>query len=307
MGKRIISLSIFTTLLAIPFVQDLYGQEENEPTIYHTGMILTNLGDIDRQNGHYWMDFVIFIEADGVDFTKETPSLSFVNGRNLLFSDELIEPNYYEIRVQGEFFNEFDYHMFPFHEIIIKVEVEPKVPFDTSRVIFEPTEDDPIDPSLSVHGWKLMDSEVSQNIHVYPDGLAFSRYVVNFKLYHEPVGVALSTLLPVTILTSIALLIFIIPENFTPRIYLTAPILLAVVYWHQSNLSHLPVLGYLTFFDKIILIYYALFVNAILSLSRQMRIQINKEEQLKVKKINRDHAIFIPVIVIVGMIILFVF
>lgn len=281
-----------------------FGQEiEDSPTIYYTNIILTNLVDVDRQNGHYWADFIISIEAEDVNFTTEPPALSFVNGRSLAFNDELIEPTYYELRVQGEFFNNFDYHMFPFHEIIIKIEVEPKVPYDSTKVIFKPNEDNPLDPSLSVHGWNLNGYEISEKPHVYPDGVEFSRFVANFKLVHEPVGVALSTILPVTILTAIAMLVFFIPENFTPRIYLTAPILLAVVYWHQSNLSHLPVLGYLTLFDKVILIYYSLFVNAILSLSLQMKFHVTGDES-KVKKINHYQLFFIPIILVSGILIL---
>ena len=303
--KTIILIIIFA-FLVIPYYQISYGQENevSSPVIYHTGMILTNLGDIDQKNGHYWMDFVIFVETDDVDFTKEPPVLSFVNGRNLLFSDELIEPNYYEVRVQGEFFNAFDYHLFPFQEILLKIEVEPKIPYDASKVVFKPSGGNPMDAELSVHGWTLIGSEVFEKTHIYPDGLEFSRFVANFKISHEPVGVALTTILPVTILTSIAMFIFFVPENFTPRIYLTAPILLAVVYWHQSNLAHLPVLGYLTFFDKLILIYYALFVNAILSLALQMRVHVTHANDSDVRKINRYHAIFIPIIFVIGMIIL---
>lgn len=292
-------------LLLIPFYQISYSQEDAvQPVIYHTGMILTNLGDIDQKNGHYWMDFIIYIQADDVDFTKEPPALSFVNGRNLLFSDELIEPHYYEIRVQGEFFNAFDYQWFPFQEIFLKIEVEPKIPYDVSRVVFNPIDSDPIDTGLAVHGWTLSGAEIIEKTHRYPDGMQFSRLVANFKIYHEPAGIALSTILPVTILTSIAMFIFFVPENFTPRIYLTAPILLAVVYWHQSNLSHLPVLGYLTFFDKIILVYYALFLNAILSLAFQMKVHVSHGNDPKVRKINHYHASFIPIIIVVGMLIL---
>ena len=67
--------------------------------------------------------------------------------------------------------------------------------------------------------------------------LEFSRLVVTFEIWHELLGIFLRTILPVFIITGISLIIFFIPENFTPRIYLTAPLLLAMVYLHQGMLG----------------------------------------------------------------------
>jgi len=300
----IILISVLSIYPIYQFADAQLNEATTDPAVYHTGMILTNLGDIDEKHGKYWMDFIIYIESDGVDFTQNPPLLSFVNGRDLIFSDELIESDYYEVRVLGEFFNEFDYKDFPFQTLLLKMEIEPKIPYDASRVIFKANDEDPVDPSVLVHGWTLVGSEVIEKIHTYPDGFQFSRFIANIRVSHEPVGVALSTILPVTIITAIAMFVFFIPHNFTPRIYLTAPLLLTVVYWHQSQLSDLPMLGYLTLFDKLILIYYALILNAILSISLQMRSHITHADDFKIRKINRYHALIMPLIFVGGVILL---
>ncbi len=302
---KFLCIPVFLILLVIPISTDAQQDEiPPYPSVYHAGIIFTNLGDIDEKHGKYWMDFIIYIESDEIDFTEEPPLLSFVNGRDLIFSDELIEPDYYEVRVKGEFFSEFDYRAFPFETILLKVEIEPKIPYDADRVIFKTKDESPIDPTALVHGWTFVGSEITDKIHTYPDGFQFSRLIANIEVSHKPIGVALSTILPVTIITAIALFVFFIPHNFTPRIYLTAPLILAVVYWHQSHLLHLPMLGYMTFFDKLILIYYALILNGILCISLQMRSYKIHVDDFKIRKINRRHAILMPIIFVGGMIIL---
>lgn len=302
---KFLCIPVFLILLVIPISTDAQQDEiPPNPSVYHAGMIFTNLGDIDEKQGTYWMDFIIYIESDEIDFTEEPPLLSFVNSRDLIFSDELIEPDNYKVRVQGEFFSEFDYRAFPFQTILLKVEIEPKIPYDADRVIFKANDEASVDPTALVHGWTLVGSEITDKIHTYPDGFQFSRLIANIEVSHKPIGVALSIILPVTIITAIALFVFFIPHNFTARIYLTAPLLLAVVYWHQSQLSHLPMLGYMTFFDKLILIYYALVLNGILCISLQMRSYKIHADDFKIRKINRFHAILMPIIFVVGMIIL---
>jgi len=302
---KFLCIPVFLILLVIPILTDAQQDEiPPNPSVYHAGMVFANLGDIDEEHGKYWMDFIIYIESDEIDFTEEPPLLSFVNGRDLIFSDELIEPDYYEVRVQGEFFSEFDFRAFPFETISLEVEIEPKTPYDADRVIFKAKDEAPIDPTDLVHGWTFVGSEITDKIHTYPDGIQFSRLIANIEVSHKPIGVALSTILPVTIITAIALFVFFIPHNFTPRIYLTAPLILAVVYWHQSHLIHLPMLGYMTFFDKLILIYYALILNGILCISLQMRSYKIHVDDFKIRKINRRHAILMPIIFVGGMIIL---
>lgn len=111
--------------------------------------------------------------------------------------------------------------------------------------------------------------------------------VVPYTVGPEPFGSALKTFLPVIIIVGISLMIFFILEHYTPRIYLTALLLLVDVYWHQSSLAHLPALGYVTSFDKLMILYYVLFVNSILSLAVQMRVSTKDKNDVRAKKYNK--------------------
>lgn len=120
----------------------------------------------------------------------------------------------------------------------------------------------------------------------------------------------MKTFLPVTVIAGISLLIFYIPENFTPRIYLTAPLLLALVFLHRGALAELPTLSHMTIFDKVMVIYYALLANSILSLAIQMRIHVNPDLSLEIKHkriniVNKAMLYLVPVIIGVLGIMLF--
>ena len=91
----------------------------------------------------------------------------------------------------------------------------------------------------------------------------------------------------------LSLLIFWMPEIFTPRIYLTAPLLLSLVYLHRVVVGEIPTIGYLTLFDKIIIVCNVLFLNSILSLALQMRYNVTHKDDMKIIKINKIMRYFI--------------
>jgi len=184
---------------------------------------------------------------------------------------------------------------------LVEISIEPSIPQNIDSVRFTSDEfSSIIDDAANTPGWTILKPEFSIVEHEYDDD-TYSRFIVEYEVERPFLGTALRTLLPVTIITGISLIIFFIPENFTPRIYLTAPLLLALVYLHMSNLSYLPPLGYLTIFDKIMIIYYALFVNSILTLGIQMRIHVTHNDDQKVKMANKIQIILIPIIIIIGI------
>ncbi len=52
------------------------------------------------------------------------------------------------------------------------------------------------------------------------------------------------------------------------------------------------------------IIYYALFVNSIIALGVQMKIHVTHKDDVRVKKYNKIQLYLIPVIVIVGIVII---
>jgi len=301
---------LFPLLFLLASPNTSFGQDSKldqdvtttEPDEYVIGITLANVGQIDRKNGEYFLDFWVYIESENQDFIKNPPKLEFLNGQINKISSEYVESEYYEARINGNFHNNMDFHNFPFEEITLKISIEPSIPQNIDRVRFSSDEfSSVIDDAANIPGWDMLKPEFMIVKHQYDDD-TYSRFIVEYGAEKPILGTALRTLLPVTIITAISLIIFFIPENFTPRIYLTAPLLLALVYLHTSNLDYLPPLGYLTVFDKIMIIYYALFVNSILTLGIQMRIHVTHKDDQKIKKVNNIQLILVPVIIVVGII-----
>jgi len=288
----------------LEFEQNLTTTEHDE---YIIGITLANVGEIDRKSGQYFLDFWVYIESENQDFIENPPKIEFLNGQIDKISSEYIESQYYEARISGNFHNDMNFRNFPFEEIILKIEVEPSIPQNIDMIRFSSDEfSSVIDDSANIPGWNILKPEFSIVEHKYDDD-TYSRFIVEYAVERPFLGTALRTLLPVTIITGISLIIFFIPENFTPRIYLTAPLLLALVYLHTSNLNYLPPLGYLTVFDKIMIIYYALFVNSILTLGIQMKIHVTHKDDQRIKRVNNIQIILVPIIIIVGIILFQIF
>ncbi len=280
------------SILFLPLLDESWAQESSNtdpfPTTYDSGISLMNIGEIDKKAGTYWMDFFFYMESDSVDFTQDIPEIVFMNARDIEIDEPHVTPNYFEIRVKGDFATKLDFEKFPFEKHDLVIEIEPKLPHDTSKFVFRENPENSIDSEMKISSnLKMFDSDAKTTSHTYFDGLEFSRIVVTYTVGPEPFGSAFKTFLPVSIIVGISLIIFFIPGHYTPRIYLTAPLLLAAVYWHQSSLAHLPALGYVTSFDKLMILYYLLFVNSILSLAIQMRVSEKDKNDIRVKKYNK--------------------
>ncbi len=104
-------------------------------------------------------------------------------------------------------------------------------------------------------------------------------------------GSTIKYIIPISIITGLSLTVFLVRGNYTPRIYLTASLLLSLVYLHQGALDEIPPVGYMTIFDKVMTINYALFVNAILSLVFQMRYHKDVEHKNLPGQINTNNII----------------
>ncbi len=164
-----------------------------------------------------------------------------------------------------------------------------------------------MDPEIEIYSnLKLVNSKSGVSTNTYSDNITYTRLVATFEVEREPLGVVLRTLLPATIITGVSLIIFFIPKNLQPRITMTILLLLSLAYLHQTNLGHIPTVGYLTIFDKIMIIYYMLFVNSIIALGVQMKIDAasDKKENTQIKKYNKLQLYLVPAIIVSVMVIL---
>lgn len=279
------------------------------PTQYNVTVYLTNIWKVDLQSGTFDADFWYIVKSQDVDFTAgHLPPVGFSNGIIHNYSQEYVDKHYYEVNVYGTFFTNMDFHQYPFEKLTLPIIVEPLTPCYTNTTVFIPDSSSfGVDPRATVSGWNISGQKQTATEYLYPGvSSGFARYVATFETSHPAMNSFIKTIMPVSLITGLSLLIFWIPENFTPRIYLTAPLLLALVSLHVNTLKDLPSLSYLTIFDKVMVIDYALFANAIVSLAIQMRLHKNHGDDVIVKKANRIGRFMIPVIIAVLGFVLFV-
>ena len=280
-------------------------QYDGPPSKYDAGIHLLGIGEIDKSEGTYELDFWFWInineEDDPTDFTAVKPEFDFMNAKEIKLSSEIIEPHYYETRIQGTFRNAMDFRDFPFEKLNLQVTLEPVAPLDAANVNFVLDPESRIDPSVFVPGFEIGTFEIKAEEFSYDADETYDRFIANFVVERSQIGSLFKNLFPITLIAALSLIIFWIPENFTPRIYLTAPLLLALVYLHRATVGEIPSVGYMTLFDKIMTIYYVLFLNSLVSLGIQMRYHVTHENDGKVKKINKTMRYFIPVIIGIGL------
>ncbi|CAE6487840.1 MAG: hypothetical protein QXE84_04890 [Candidatus Nitrosotenuis sp.] len=278
-----------------------YGQE---PDILHSdvqkkyeiGIYLLNVGKVDLQTGSYDLDFYMWIKSNEADFTQSKPKFEFMNGR--VTTEVLtVEPNYYEVRVKGNFLKNMNFQKYPFEQLFLTVEVEGID--DIDKMVFVPDADATgIDKLVNIPGWRLVSSDSTITEHQYPDEKSYSRYIFSITIERFFLSSFLKTIFPVLIITTIAMLAFwMSPTNFTSRIGLGASTLLAAVAAHLNAANQLPPIGYLTLFDKIMIIAYALFLNNLLSMVIQMRL-IDHDQKEDAVRVNARMRKLMPVIII---------
>lgn len=264
---------------------------------YKVGIYLLNVGKIDLQTSSYDLDFYMWVASDDDDFTQAKPKIEFMNGKATT-ETITVEPHYYEMRVKGTFLKNMDFHQYPFEQLYLTIEVE-GIDDANNLVLVSDDEHSGVDGLVNIPGWNLLGFTSDTTTHSYPDGKEFSRYVYTMTLERFFVSSFLKTIFPILIITTIAMLAFwMSPTNFAPRIGLGASTLLAAVAAHLSAANQLPPIGYLTLFDKIMIIAYALFLNNLLSMVIQMR-YVEQDKKDKAIKTNTRMRKMMPIIVIV--------
>ncbi|EGG42122.1 hypothetical protein Nlim_0991 [Candidatus Nitrosarchaeum limnium SFB1] len=293
-------LLVLSCVIAIP---NAIAQTESDKKTYTIGTYLLNVGKIDLQNGAYDLDFYIWIKSDDANFIETKPKIEFMNGKATT-EPITVEKNYYEARVKGIFQKNMDFRNYPFEKILLTIEIEGTE--DMKSFEFVPDlEESGVDDLVNIPGWNLQSTNSDVTIHKYSDDSEYSRYVFSLEMERFPLSSFLKTMLPVIIITTIAMLAFwMSPTNFTARIGLGASTLLAAVAAHLNAANQLPPIGYLTLFDKIMIIAYALFLNNLLSMVIQMRLIDHKREEEAVK-VNAKMRKAIPVICVLIFLALF--
>jgi hypothetical protein len=170
----------------------------------------------------------------------------------------------------GKFSSEMDFSDFPFEKIPLQIKVEPLPQWPTQKATFAVHEASGIDQSATVPGWKIVDSNFQVLENKYGQN-TYSQFVAEYVIQRDVLGSFLKTIFPILIILGISFVAYIIPKHYDVVTELSLLPLLALVFFHVSTIEQLPPLGYMTIFDKVMMIAYVLIMNNIIASGRQIR------------------------------------
>lgn len=267
---QVLTVVPLVLLFSILFLQAGPATAQEVPSTVKVGVWINDIEKVDVPTQTFTIDFYIWFKyheiKPDVEFLRGTPRM------DLIREEERPTENYIEYRVRGAYVESLDFRNFPLDEHLLTVELEDKE-HGASELVFEPDfEESGLDPELSVAGWDVKDFRLDVKEHTYP-GENYSRFVFGVTVYRSQVSVVFKNFFPIIIITLISLLTFSISvKNFGQRVAICVTTLMSAVAYHIAALSGLPALGYLTLFDRIMLVVYTLFLYNLLVSVQAMRL-----------------------------------
>ena len=132
----------------------------------------------------------------------------------------------------------------------------------------------------------------------------YSRFNSKLILERPIVSAFIKSVLPISVITTIALLAFFIsPNNFAQRIGLGVTTLLSATAFHLSLVNGIPPTGYLTFADRMMIGIYVLFLYN-LSVSVYIMRLVDKKKIEEATKFNQKALKILPILIMTVIIVL---
>ncbi|MEM2299811.1 MAG: hypothetical protein QXI28_01215 [Candidatus Hadarchaeales archaeon] len=302
--KRHLALAIILATSSVVLnSMNVYGQvadnkdtSQTNPSVVKVGVWINAIEKVDVPSQTFTIDFYIWFKYKDVE-----PNIEFLRGApsriELVTKEERENENYIEYRVKGTYIGSLNFRNFPFDEHLLQVEIEDKQK-GISQLVFEPDlEESGLDPNLQVPGWEVKDFKCQVSEHVYPDE-NFSTFAFGVTVFRSKISALFKTIFPIIIITLISLLSFSISvKNFGQRVSICVTTLMSAVAYHLAALSGLPALGYLTLFDRIMLVIYSLFLyNLLVSVQAMRLVEAGKVEDAE--KFESKMQNLIPLVVI---------
>jgi len=234
---------------------------ESQPVEVLTGVRLLNVEKVDLTANSYKLDFYLWFSWDPSQITlKQIQDFEFLNGspsKDVVFVTEA--EGFVQYRVKGEFIKTFDFTRYPFETQDLQVKIEHKN-MNSTDLIYVADPDSSLDSGVNVVGWDLLSFKTTVTGHKF-SGNSFSNFVFDLNVGRPFFSSLVKNVLPITVITIISLLTFLIhPKNFGQRIGLAVSTLMAASAIHLSLLNALPPTGYLTLADRMMLIVYIIFL-----------------------------------------------
>ncbi len=298
--RYVLAATAFALLLCSLCLPSAAAEAGQEPSVVQVGVWINAIEKVDTPAQTFTVDFYLWFKYTDVrpdaEFLRGTPTMS------LITQEERDAENYLEYRVRGVYTEALDFREFPLDEHFLSVALEDKNNGAT-QLVFEPDlEESGIDPKLSVAGWDLKDFQIYETKHDYSDD-SYSQLVFGLTIFRSKVSAVFKNFFPIIVITLISLLTFAISiKNFGQRVSICVTTLMSAVAYHLAALSGLPALGYLTLFDRIMLVIYTLFLyNLLVSVQGMRLVECGKVEAAE-KFETRMQKLLIPVTLVLSVV-----
>ncbi|MCS4541453.1 MAG: hypothetical protein HY929_03900 [Euryarchaeota archaeon] len=288
-----ILLTVLSTLIYLisPANSQSSFSEPSQPV--EVGIWLVNIEKFELSTGSYNIDFYLWFKWQG---NLSPKNYEFMNGRTTSIDTRVDRSDYTEFRIRGTFLKTLSFKNYPFDEHVLTIEIEDKLNPIENLVYVPDLKESGIDPSINIPGWNLKEWSVNVVKHQYPGNETYSRFIFEFVLARSTLSSVLKTVVPILIITCIAMLAFVIsPANFGQRIGLGVTTLMSAVAFHLALSGQIPPIGYLTLADKIMLTVYALFLYSLATTARIMRL-VDQKQMEKAEEINKKAIKLVPII-----------
>ena len=269
------------------------------------GIWLVNVEKVDLAASSFKLDCYLWFNFDTSEISlSEVKEFEFINGAPTKYEIAAEEEGYLEYRVRGDFIKAFDFSQYPFENQELSVQLEHKF-LDSTQLVYVSDISSTIDPEATVSGWNIASFETSIDGHSYGTE-AYSRFVSTLVLQRPTISAFIKSVLPISVITTIALLAFFIsPNNFAQRIGLGVTTLLSATAFHLSLVNGIPPTGYLTFADRMMIAIYAIFLYN-LSVSVYIMRLVDKKKIEEAVKFNKKALRLLPLLIVSVIIVLII-
>jgi len=294
------TLVLILATVSSVLVENVNCQTETNPSggIIHVqaGVWIINIQKIDLEASTYRLDFYLWFKFNPQQITaSEINQFEFANGDPDI---KQIDANdsYIEYRVTGDFLRSFDFSLYPFESHDLTIELE-HTNLANDNLVYDIDSTSGIESTASVAGWNLGNMQSQVILHSYPDE-TFSRPIFTVTLSRPLISGVIKSVLPITIITAISLLAFVMAaEDYTQKMALGITTLLSATAFHLSLLSGIPPTGYLTFADRMMISVYILFLFNIGSAVYLMKLSRENQKE-KATTFNKKAQKTLPILII---------
>jgi hypothetical protein len=256
------------------------------------GILLADVDQINLVSGTFNGDFYLWFNSTG---NPQTVHYELVNGQATTVTVESNTSTYQEYRISGTFENTLDFADFPFGNHSLSIDVESKN-LQASQLTFVPDSANSGTDSLSLNGWDLLGYSISAAPHSYSASETYSRLTFTFTIGAPASEAFLKDVLPVVLITLIAMLAFgLPPARSFERVFIGVTTLIAAVQFHIALLGQIPAVDYLTLADDMMLTAYTLILYG-LAVTVLLARQVDRKEVDRAWRLNKKGAVLVPVV-----------